>query len=235
MTQRYPFEISDTAQPQPQPQPYTSKSATHYRPADLRSEILVPLLMATVTGILALLVTVWLWLEWKWLPNWSPIAAFAVTFGGVWVWRLLKHDTMLTSIEEITRLDLDRDGFIGRPAAPEVPAMPQEYLHIDLSQSTGKGQQLKRFDFPCDLDTLALVAEAMLAGSTLPTSDWTPLKSGRPFSESSLQKFKAVLIAQRLARLISTENPRLGLVLTDEGKAFMLAVKRQAQAPAPED
>lgn len=214
--------------------PYTSRSATQYRAADWRSEILVPLLMAAVTGILALGLTAWLWWEWDWLPNWSPIAAFIIAFGGVWVWRMRKHDAMLTAAEEITRLDLNRDGVTGRPVPPEAP--PQT-IHIDLSRPnphTGT-PQLVRFDLPCDADTLALVAEAMLAGSTLPNSDWTPIKAGKPFSEGGLQKFKDALITNGLARPISSENTRLGLVLTDEGKAFMAEIKRQANSPTEDE
>jgi len=217
-----------------QPPPYTSRSATQYRAADWRSEILVPLLMSAVTGILALIVTAWLWWELDWMPDWSPVAAFIVAFGGVWVWRLRKHDTMLTAAEEITRLDLNRDGVTGRPTAP---AAPPASIHIDLSRPNPRTgtPQLVRFDLPCDLDTLALVAEAMLAGSTLPNSDWTPIKAGKPFSEVGLQKFKDALITNCLARPISSENPRLGLMLTDEGKAFMAEIKHQAHSPTADE
>ena len=229
MTQQQFQQAPATTEPQ-----YTSRSATHYRPADWKSEILVPLLMAAVTGILALIVTAWLWWEWDWLPDWSPVAAFVVTFGGVWMWRLRKHDDMLTAAEEITRLDLNHDGVIGRPTAPTAPPTS---IHIDLSRPNPRtgSPQLVRFDLPCDADTLALVAEAMLAGSTLPNSDWTPIKAGKPFSEVGLQKFKDVLITNCLARPISRENPRLGLMLTDEGKAFMIEIKLQALSPTGDE
>jgi hypothetical protein len=190
--------------------------------------------MALVTATLALIPAVWLWWEWDWLPDWSPVAAFVATFAGVWVWRLRKHDTMLTAAEEITHLDLNHDGAIGRTVAPSAPPTS---IHIDLSRpnpSTGT-PQLVRFDLPCDVDTLALVAEAMLAGSTLPNSDWTPVKAGKPFSETGLQKFKDALITNGLARQISRENPRLGLMLTQEGKAFMAEIKRQANSPTNDE
>jgi len=229
MTQQ--FQQAPAAIPPP---PYTSRSATQYRAADWRSEILVPLLMALVTGALALIVTAWLWWEWDWLPDWSPVVAFIAAFGVVWVWRLRKHDTMLTAAEEITRLDLNHDGVIGRPTTPTAPPAS---IHIDLSRPNPRtgAPQLVRFDLPCDVDTLALVAEAMLAGSTLPNSDWTPIKAGKPFSEVGLQKFKDALITNCLARPISRENPRLGLMLTDEGKAFMVEIKLQALSPTGDE
>jgi hypothetical protein len=217
-----------------EPPQYTSRSATQYRAADWKSEILVPLLMALVTGILALILVAWLWWEWDWLPDWSPVAAFVCTFGGVWVWRLRRHDAMLTAAEEITRLDLNRHGTIGRPVPPEAPP---KTLHVDLSRPNPRtgSPQLIRFDLPCDVETLYLVAEAMLAGSTLPNSDWTPIKAGKPFSEVGLQKFKDALITNGLARPISKENPRLGLMLTDEGKAFMAEIKKQANSPTGDE
>lgn len=231
MTHNYHATTQAPAIVQPPPPQY--RSATQYRAADWRSEILVPLLMALVTGTLALILAVWLWWELDWLPDWSPIAAFVATFGGVWVWRLRKHDAMLTAAEEITHLDLNHDGTIGRPQ----PAAPPTSIHVDLSRPnphTG-APQLVRFDLPCDLDTLALVAEAMLAGSTLPNSEWTPIKLGKPFSEGSLQKFKDALITNGLARQISKENPKLGVVLTSEGKAFMAEIKKQALSPTEDE
>jgi len=217
-----------------EPPQYTSRSATQYRAANWRSEILVPLLMALVTATLALIPAVWLWWEWDWLPNWSPVATFVATFACVWVWRLRKHDTMLTAAEEITHLDLNHDGTIGRTTQP---AAPPTSIHIDLSRPNPRtgAPQLVRFDLPCDLATLALVAEAMLAGSTLPNSEWTPIKLGKPFSETGLQKFKDALLTNGLARPISRENPRLGLVLTDEGKAFMAEIKHQAHSPTEDE
>jgi hypothetical protein len=229
MTQQFQQAPAIVQPPQPQ-----YRSATQYRAADWRSEILVPLLMAAVTGLLALGLVAWLWWEWGWLPDWSPIAAFVLTFGGVWIWRLRKHDTMLMAAEEISRLDLNHDGSIGRPTAPESPPAS---LHIDLSRPNPRtgAQQLVRFDLPCDVNTLALVADAMLAGSTLPNSEWTPIKTGKPFSETGLQKFKDALITNGLARPISRENPRLGLVLTDEGKVFMAEIKNQAHSPTEDE
>jgi hypothetical protein len=232
MTQQFHATTQAPAIAQPPPPQY--RSATQYRAADWRSEILVPLLMSLVTGALALIVAVWLWWEWDWLPDWFPVAAFVLAFGCVWVWRLRKHDSMLTAAEEITRLDLNHDGAIGRPIAPEAPPTS---IHIDLSRPNPRTgtPQLVRFDLPCNPDTLTLVAEAMLAGSTLPNSEWTPIKSGKPFSETGLQKFKDALLTNGLARPISRENQRLGLVLTNEGKAFMAEIKKQALSPTEDE
>lgn len=189
----------------------TSHSATHYRPADWRSEILVPLLMSLVTGILALIVTAWLWWELN-LPDWIPFAAFVATFGGVWLWRLRKHDTMLTAAEEITHLDLNRDGVIGRPSAE-----PHE-ANITYTEPTPGGLHMER-------DTLRVSpAELEFIGRQI-------ILEGRPFSksivdgvtitENRFRDVQAILREKGFARYKNPTAPKQGVELTRKGEATL--------------
>lgn len=203
-------------------QSFTRRQSRTYRSANVQSDVLVPLFTATVTGVLLAIIATVLWLVEHWTP-WIILIAFMLGFVSIWVWRLALLDKLLMAGEEITHLDLNRDGFRGAPPISE----PASEVRIELKLPDANKNQtsFRCFDLPCSQDTLVEVADVMLAGSTLPESEWAGLKAGKPFSEDKLKKFKAMLVAQGLARWVNPENPRLGISLTDNGRKFMERVR----------
>jgi len=189
----------------------TSHSATHYRPADWRSEILVPLLMSLVTGILALIVTAWLWWELN-LPDWIPFAASVATFGCVWLWRLRKHDTMLTAAEEITHLDLNRDGVIGRPS-PE----PQE-ANITYTEPTPGGLHMERDTLQVSPAELAFIGRQVILGGH-PFSK--AIVDGETITENRFRDVQAIMREKGYARYKNPTAPKQGAELTKKGTATL--------------
>jgi hypothetical protein len=168
--------------------------------------------MAAVTGIFSLILAIWLWWEFDWLPNWTPIAAFTLVFGGVWVWRLRKHDAMLTAAEEITHLDLNRDGVIGRPSSE-----PQE-ANITYTEPTPGGLHMER-------DTLKISpAELTFIGRRV-------ILEGCPFSkaivddetitENRFRVIQAIMREKGYARYKNPTAPKQGAELTKKGSATL--------------
>jgi hypothetical protein len=211
---------------------FTRRQSKTYRSANVQSDVLVPLITAAVTGIILAIIATVLWISAHWSP-WVILIAFLSGFVLVWVWRLALFDKLLVAGEEITHLDLNRDNVIGAP--PPEP-VPEVRIELKLSEANRSQPNFRRFSFPCDQDTLVEVADVMLAGSTLPESEWAGLKAGKPFSEDKLKKFKAILVAQGLSRWVNPENPRLGIVLTDNGRQFMERVRdagMDADDPTP--
>jgi hypothetical protein len=202
------------------PMPPANRDARQYRAAHPLSEVIVPLALAGVSAVAALTITAWLCWEIDWLPSrWViPVCTFAA-FVVVWVWRLRFTDDNLLALDERTRVEI--------PSNVPQP-ITASYVHVDMSVRNREGsKQLRRFDLPCTDDALVEVAEAMLAGSTLPESDWAGKSKGRPFSEGSLRVFKTTLISQGIARWIDAANPKLGLALTDTGREFMQSILDQ--------
>jgi len=189
----------------------TSHSATHYRPADWRSEILVPFLMSLVTGILALIVTAWLWWEWN-LPDWAPIATFVCTFGWVWLWRLRKHDTMLTAAEEITHLDLNRDGVIGSPSIE-----PHE-AHITYTEPTPGGMHMERDTLKVSPAELAFIGRQVILGGH-PFSK--SIADGDTITENRFRDVQAIMREKGYARYKNPTAPKQGVELTRKGDATL--------------
>jgi len=194
------------------PPQYTSRSATQYRAADWRSEILVPLLMAGVTGALALILVAWLWWEWDWLPDWTPLAAFVFSFGGVWLWRLRKHDLMLTAAEEITRLDLNRDGVIGRPSAE-----PQE-ANITYTEPTPGGLHMERDTLKISPAELAFIGRrVVLEGYPFSKA----IADDETITENRFRDIQTIMRGKGYARYKNPTAPKQGVELTKKGKATL--------------
>jgi hypothetical protein len=195
-----------------EPPTYTSRSATQYRAADWRSEILVPLLMAGVTGMLSLILALWLWWEFDWLPDWTPIAAFVLVSGGVWIWRLQKHDSMLTAAEEITRLDLNRDGMIGRPSIE-----PQE-ANITYTESTPGGLHMERDTLKISPAELAFIGqEVILEGRPFSKA----IADGETITENRFRDIQAIMRDKGYARYKNPTAPKQGAELTKKGEATL--------------
>jgi len=207
MTKDFHYQSPAVAEP-----PYTSRSATHYRPADWKSEILVPLLMAGVTGTLALILVAWLWWEWDWLPDWTPLAAFVFSFGGVWLWRLRKHDLMLTAAKEITRLDMNRYGVIGRTSEE-----PQE-AHITYTEPTPGGLHMERDTLKVSPAELAFIGRQVILGGH-PFSK--SIADGDTITENRFRDVQAIMREKGYARYKNPTAPKQGAELTKKGKATL--------------
>lgn len=192
--------------------PYSKREVNQYRPATVHADVLVPIALAIISGVITAIALGWLCWEIDWFPDWLPPFGLLIATAAVWVWRIKKHDDQLTTAYEVAQID-----------TPAVPVTTErDVINISLAHDNADGKRVLRlFELPCTRDVLMEVADAMLAGSTLPESDWAGLKNGKPFSEAGLKKFKIALITADLARYINPTNPRLGVVLTDKGKEFM--------------
>ena len=109
------------------------------RPADLVSDLLVPIGQAAVTGILLGTVltagTVLLWpeLDVNPLGLWAALTLGILTLA--WLVLLLDHRRMLWAVERLINSDLDRDGARGEPE-------PQERIVVvNAAQSARRAEQ----------------------------------------------------------------------------------------------
>jgi len=144
--------------------------------AELIGDVLVPMLQATVTGIVGAMVG-------GLVGGHLGAAAIggAVSFGLSWLVLLVDHRAALWAIETVAGQDIDGDQVVGNPD-PE----PVSTVRVELAQRHPGGQRLRFVDLPIDDDKLSDVALAVL-------------RNGSPFSRDGLSSVLSQTEYRRLS------------------------------------
>lgn len=197
-----------------QPQPGTlppgaeAEIAQPARPANLASDVLVPLVQALVTGaLLGGLVVFTLGeivpdLDVDPLKAWAGLALAISTVA----WLLLLGQTrrLLWALEKVTRLDLDGDRQVGQPSP---------VVRVEVTN----GQREMYLDLPGRPEALATMALGVLNGRSLAEGTWSG--RGGLFSRSEFRQIRDILIERGLAVWRNPEAKAQGVELTAAGRA----------------
>ena len=146
------------------------------------------------------------------------VLAFAGSFGASWgIYQ--RRWFALTKREMARGLDLNGDGWIGRPGYG-MPARgrfaPALHVQVDEVTSEGHVRVSKLFDLPAAQSQLEELAEGLLRQKR-PFSfrEWTG--KGRPFSDDQFEALRQELMKRGLA-VMSGADARRGLELTKVGR-----------------
>jgi hypothetical protein len=164
--------------PGPQ-QPFTEYSRQQpARPASVESDVVVPLLQASATGVAVAVLSIpfTIWMRWPW---WLPLAIGAGTTTVVWLVLLGAHRKLLWAIETVSN------------AVEEIRAAPEPItVQMRYHDDTEALRQIRRFDLPEGV-TLRMLhdwARAVTSGVRTPArSSW--VGRGRPFSRDQYDAF----------------------------------------------
>jgi hypothetical protein len=160
------------------------------RTADLRADVVVPLSQA---AICAALLTVLVLAVFR-----RPDAAIYVGLAAllvVWSVLLFDHRRALWVFENVSGLDVNRDGHTGEPST----------VKVEVSQRKGDGQGMDFIDLPVSASELTKVAELILV-------------RGATFSRNS---FAGILSQPRYNELAQTMEARHLLIQTSGNKRFL--------------
>lgn len=190
-----------------QPQP----PVIHHTTNPIVEGVVVPGLQAaitgTLTGVAAGAISAWLQLPaWGVAGTATAVASLAawLSYRGRWAWVL----------ERLLGVDLDRDGFIGKPDPEPEPA---HSLRIDLTQIEDGGRTREFIDLPSP-EKLPLLASGLLNGRQFSLTTWTG--KGQLFSRAEFETLRAELLRRGLAMWNNPDAPAQGITLTGPGRAI---------------
>ena len=179
-----------------------------------------------MTGIIVFLVFLAMALTWRWRNPWSwAVITGALAWGFTW-WQLVTHWFSLTKLEEVTGLDLNRDGVIGEPEEGWTPSAPTTednprviQVHLNEVKEGGHWQQV-RFELHATDEQMMMLAEGLLElERPFTVREWCG--AGRPFSGEQFARLRAEMLQNELLVLASEKDPRRGYVLTKAGMALL--------------
>jgi hypothetical protein len=186
----------------------------------LTAGALLPFIQAGMTGIITCLVIAIVFSSLRFKSPWSWGGTIgAIAWGLTWL-SLQRHWFSLTSLEQITGLDLNKDGSIGKP--PENNAhIPDRFVQVRLSDSPSNGNlHIVNFSLPASAEQMNKFAEGLHSGTTLSERNWTG--PGRPFSIEQFRRLRIELQKRGLVTPNSDKDGRQGFILTESGEAFIL-------------
>ena len=144
----------------------------------------------------------------------------------VWIvtWLYLQRRWLtLTSLEQITGLDLNQDGQIGQPVKGH------EQLIIRLDEITKDQHYRSRtIDSVISKEKLTIVARGLLDGIPFAERRWTG--DGKPLSINEFRSLRSMWLKHGLLEVVSDKDHRQGFDFTAEG----WAVLEKLSPPVPE-
>jgi hypothetical protein len=186
----------------------------------------LPFLQAGMSGVITCLVVVITFSTLRVRSAWSWGGVLgAIAWGFTWL-SLQRHWFSLTSLEQITGVDLNKDGFIGTPPAPV--QSPDRFVNVRLSETSQGNLHILNFQLPATSEQLQCLAEGLSMGTTLSERNWTG--QGRPFSIEQYRKLRLELQKRGLVKPTSDKDGRQGYELTEAGEAFVL----ECLSPTPD-
>jgi hypothetical protein len=180
----------------------------------------LPFAMATLTGLIFGVVSLALASLWRARHPWNwGISVSVIAMGFTWL-QLIRHWFSLTALEEVTGLDLNRDGVVGEPEKQAFEDNPRVIkVHLDETKQDGHWQQT-RFELHATDDQMRLLAEGMLElERPFTVREWCG--AGRPFSGEEFARLRSEMIRNGLIEQASEKDPRRGYLLTKAGTALL--------------
>jgi hypothetical protein len=182
-----------------------------------RAGTIVPILQSIISGLLVG-IPVWVMAAWAGIMDawmFGAVTFFLVT-GGAWA-LLLRHWYSLTSLEQMTGLDLNRDGKIGagKPQVHEV--------RIRMSGEKDGHFRETISNLPASPEQMQKLAEGILGNPPVPFTVRQWCGDKKPFSDSQFVELRTALLKARtfdnepLLVASSDKGARRGFEFTQQG------------------
>lgn len=203
------------------------------RNASLESDVFVPGLQATITGLLSGLAGSGVAaIVHQPYPVWAVgLVVGAGAWGLAWVSLLREHRALLWEIERVTRSDLDGDGIIGAPG--QEPTVTPDITRIEIVEHPAKNStRFSSADFPISPERLSALARDVLNG--VPLSEAELVTHRKLISGPKFRALQDLLIERGFAAWKNADNHRLGIGLTYGGQALFRQLSNVVpNAPTP--
>ena len=189
---------------------------------------IIPLVQSLLTGLVvsilsfAIALTLgkpkpWLWLVW----------GFLLPFAAVWIFsirRWFKLTDWLPSLEQWTKLDLNRDGQIGR--LPAVDAMPEtKKLTVTVRDvRDGMFLHMNHYELPVSEEQLRAFAVGVGQGLSLAEANW--IGPAHPFTRDEYRAFRGELSRRGWVELSNHKSANQGFQMTRAGQAVMREIAK---------
>ena len=168
---------------------------------------MLPLVQATITAVMVMLVTVALLYSFDAIDLVKPAVVLGLlSWIGTWLY-LQRRWLSLTSLERALRIDIDGDGRIGKPEPK-----PETVVRVDRITQDRHFQQ-SRYTFSISDEQLLEFARGMVTGKPISRRRWAG--PDKTFSDGEYRTFQSELIKWQLI-----ESGGNGFVLTEEGEEF---------------
>lgn len=180
--------------------------------------VILPLLQALATGLIVFVLAgfyAWLLRSPVWW-KWGAVIAGAVVLV-TWLVMLWRWLSLTRPLEQITGIDLNRDGHIGPPPV----------LKVQLTSEDKRQTQIVEIPYPERLPTLA---RGLLGGVGLAERNWAGHR--KLYSQPEFYKVLEALKAAGWIRYKNRFEPRNGYELTPSGRAVMVRAASPSPAPA---
>jgi hypothetical protein len=193
---------------------------------------IIPLIQALLTGLVLSILAFaaaltfgkpkpWLWLLW----------GFLLPTAGMWlisVKRWFKLTDWLPNLEQWTKLDLNRDGQIGRLPSVEVAPEPKRMTVTVRDVRDGMFLHMNHYELPVSEDQLRAFALGVGQGLSLAEANW--IGPAHPFTRDEYRAFRGELIRRRWVELSNHKSANQGFQMTRAGEAVMREI---AKSPSP--
>jgi len=200
------------------------------RNASMESDVLVPFLQSTFTGLLAGIVGSGVaLLVFPTSPAWiSGPSVGAIAWGIAWMVLLKDHRALLWEIERVIKTDIDQDGQIGQPgeadAAADQDTAPRrnDVTRVELTEQTRTSQRIVNMELPIDPNKFRILARGVLNGFPLSEAQWAG--KGNLLSTPKFRQFQDALLERSFATWKDPEAHRLGIQLTRGGISLFRSI-----------
>jgi len=174
---------------------------TPFRKQDIPSDVWVPLLQSLITGILAAVVFSVITPQIAGWPWYAGLIIGLFVLAMAWTILLWAGRSMLWVIEEVTGVDINQDGHIGKPDTP--------LTKIEVKD----GHSTRLADLPGDED-LTKFCRWVAAGDSF--SERTAQACG--YGVTNFRKLRDIFISRRWAYWKNPASPQQGIELTLGGR-----------------
>jgi hypothetical protein len=190
----------------------------------------LPFLQSSLTGVITSTVVVVIAYALRARFPWSWGGALGVIAWALTWYQLQKHWFSLTALEQVTGLDINRDGVIGDP--DQVPESRIIHVRMDETTKAGHFHQV-RFDLPASSTQMQELAIGVLQeGRPFTHREWTG--AGAPFSDAEFRALRNEMIRRELMAPASGKDARQGYVMTDAGRQVLESFLPDAPSPTQE-
>ncbi len=187
---------------------FTAERRRPARPANVESDVIVPLLQSVAVAIAVSVAGLYLSMFFD-LFAWHLSCFGGLLAGGIWfIAALFLGRDLLWIVESITTYDIDGDGVIGPPPVTE--------LAVNVTDGADRIHKQYRQTLGVEPDRMVKFAEGVLAGRGMAVNAWTG--SNGLFSRT---EFDGLMAELERSGLVERENPgqsNSARRLTDEGR-----------------
>jgi len=214
---------------QPPAQPFYGPEAQNIKVQEYlhtaQAGALVPLIQSGITGLLVALIVLVV-LTWQDVQDWYVYVM--LTWLIVWLlawWQLQRHWFSLTTVERLTGLDINQDGYVG-----EVVETPAHVVRVDLRTVDQAGQYHadRGIELPVTESQLADLAPLFLAGR-MGERDL----AGHGVGVNTIRSLKGALRKRGIIAYVNPNAPTQGDKLTPAGRAVMRHFAGLSLLPLP--